>query len=482
MAGMQITMRRPSVNCKTPRNPSSLAQAATSRNEYTFVELSHALRKLSLAADELMEEGLVMPERRFRVLTIASHPIQYAAPLFRLLAQQRVLDFQVAFCSLRGAEAAHDPEFGRSVKWDVPLLDGYRWTHMPNRGSGRESFLGLYNPDLWALIRDGQFDAVVCQLSYLRCSFWIAYFAARYHRAVFLFGTDASSREPRDGRKWKLAFKNVAWPLLFRLSSQVLTASSSGRDMMRCLGIPADRISMTLDTVDNDWWRTQAERVDRAAVRQSWGLGPDEKVILFCAKLQPWKRPLDVLRAFAAADIPRSTLIFAGDGALRLTIEAEATTLGVSSRVRSLGFVNQSQLPGVYRASDIMVIPSEYEPFGLVVNEAMLCDCVVVASSKVGAVGDLVSHGRTGFVYPCGDIQGLSHLLAKALSDPTQLREIRRAARERIEGWSPQASASALAEAVVQAISRSRRTPEGTKMVISDTTAPKRSLTDRSRS
>src|SRR5258707_6946339 len=78
LAGKQITMRRPSVNCKTPRNPSSLAQAATSRNEYTFVELSHAFRKLSLVADELMEEGLVMPERRFRVLTIASHPVQYA--------------------------------------------------------------------------------------------------------------------------------------------------------------------------------------------------------------------------------------------------------------------------------------------------------------------------------------------------------------------------------------------------------------------
>src|ERR1700730_11256008 len=423
-----------------------------------------------------------MSERRFRVLTIASHPIQYAAPLFRVMAQQSALDFQVAFCSLRGAEAAHDPEFGRSVKWDVPLLDGYKWTHVPNHGSGRESFLGLYNPDLWTLIREGRFDAVVCHLSYLRCSFWIAYFAARYHRAVFLFGTDASSREPRDGRKWNLAFKNVAWPLLFRLSSQALTASSAGRDMMRSLGLSADRLSITLATVENGWWRTQAERVDRAAVRQSWGLDAEEKVILFCAKLQPWKRPLDVLRAFAAAEVPRSTLMFAGDGALRSAIEAEAAALGMGSRVRCLGFVNQSQLPGVYRASDVMVIPSEYEPFGLVVNEAMLCECIVVASNKVGAVGDLISHGRTGFVYPCGDIQALAHLLAKAFSDPMQLREIRRAARERIEGWSPQASAVALTEAVVQAVSHTRRAPEGSEVVTSDATPPKPSLTGTRRS
>jgi hypothetical protein len=63
-----------------------------------------------------------MSERRFRVLAIASHPVQYAAPIFRLMAQHPQLDFQVAYCSMRGAEAAHDPEFGRSVTWDIPLL------------------------------------------------------------------------------------------------------------------------------------------------------------------------------------------------------------------------------------------------------------------------------------------------------------------------------------------------------------------------
>src|SRR5882762_12018725 len=99
-----------------------------------------------------------MSERRFRVLAIASHPVQYASPIFRLMAQHPHLDFQVAYCSMRGAEAAHDPEFGRSVKWDVPLLDGYAWTHVPNHGSGTESFFGLRNPGLWKLIRNGRFE------------------------------------------------------------------------------------------------------------------------------------------------------------------------------------------------------------------------------------------------------------------------------------------------------------------------------------
>jgi len=397
-----------------------------------------------------------MSERRFRLLAIASHPVQYASPIFRLMARHHQLDFQVAYCTMRGAEAAHDPEFGQNVQWDVPLLDGYAWTHVPNRGSGAESFFGLRNSGLWRLIRKGQFDALICFVSYVRWTFWISFLAARTRGVPFIFGTDASSIEPRDGRKWKSLFKRVAWPLLFRLSSQVLTASSAGKQMMRSFGIPEERISMTLDTVDNDWWIERSERVDRTEVRASWGIDPTEKVVLFCGKLQPWKRPLDVLRAFAAADILRSTLVFAGDGALRSTIEAEAAVLGISNRVRMLGFVNQSQLPAIYRASDVMVISSDYEPFGLVVNEAMLCGCVVVASDKVGACRDLIVPTSTGFVYRCGDIDGLASVLRDIFTRDQFLRETSARARIRMEDWSPQASVAALVDAVIQAVSRSK--------------------------
>src|ERR1043166_3072130 len=82
-----------------------------------------------------------MSERHLRVLAVASHAVQYSAPLFRLMAQDPRLDFHVAYCSLRGAESSHDPDFNRDVKWDIPLLDGYAWAHVPNRGSHRASFL-----------------------------------------------------------------------------------------------------------------------------------------------------------------------------------------------------------------------------------------------------------------------------------------------------------------------------------------------------
>lgn len=397
-----------------------------------------------------------MPDRRLRVLTIATHPVQYAAPVLRRMAGCQELDSQVAYCSLRGAEAGLDPEFETTVQWDVPLLDGYEWTQVPNRGSEGNSFFGLRNPGLWSLIREGNFDAVLCYVGYVRASFWIAYLAARSRGVPFLFGTDASSIEPRDGQRWKHISKRLWWPVLFRLADQVLTASSAGYAMMRSLGIPEDRISMTMDTVDNDWWLTEAARADRAATRASWGTDENEKIIVFCGKLQAWKGPLELLHAFAEAAIPRSTLVFAGEGPLRAQIEEEARAIGLGERVRMLGFVNQSKLPAVYKASDLMVIPSRYEPFGLVVNEAMLCGCVVVASDKVGAIRDLIVPGQTGFVYSCGDANALAGVLRQAFADPVRLSSFREAALARMQGWSQATCVAALIDAIGRAVSRRR--------------------------
>jgi len=398
-----------------------------------------------------------MSDRRFRVLAIASHAVQYAAPIFRLMAQHPQLDFQVAYCGMRGAEAGHDPEFGHSVKWDVPLLDGYAWTHVPNHGSGTESFFGLRNPGLWRLIGSGRFDAVLCYVGYLRATFWISFLAAKATRTAFLFGTDTITLAPLDGRMWKRPIKRFAWPFLFRLADQVIVPSSGTRELMLSLGIPEERVTLTPNIVENDWWITQSAGVDRAAVRQSWGATADDMIVLFCAKLQPWKRPLDLLRAFAAAELQRALLVFAGEGPLRPELESAGASLGIAERVRFLGFVNQRQLPAIYSGADLLVLPSEYDAFGLVINEAMLCGCPVVASDRVGAVRDLIESGRTGFVYRCGDVSELASLLRRVSTHDPPLSELGRAARARMQSWSPRENIEATVNAITKAVSRIRR-------------------------
>ena len=397
-----------------------------------------------------------MPERRFRVLTIAAHPVPYAVPVFRLMAQHPRLDFQVAYCSLGGAEVAHDPEFGRSVQWDIPLLDGYRWTHVSNRGSGSQSFFGVYNPALWKLIRRGGFDAILCHLSYLQASFWLSFFSARHYRTAFIFGCDQGSLDSRDGRSWKKKLKQIVWPSLFRLADQVVVSSSSAKQLLSSLRVPIERISLTPLVVSNDWWVSQSAFVSRDEVRSSWGVSKEGIVVLFCSKLQPWKRPLDLLRAAAMCKLPELFLVFAGDGPLLEQLKIEAAALGIADRVRFLGFRNQSELPAIYASADVMVLPSEYEPFAVVVNEAMCCGCAVIASDRVGSAKDLVAPICGEFIFPCGDVDALARILSRIANDRPLLHRVKHLAVSHMQTWSPERNVSATVDAIRLAIDRRR--------------------------
>jgi glycosyltransferase involved in cell wall biosynthesis len=380
------------------------------------------------------------------------------APLFRRMAAEPALDLQVAYCSLRGASAAgYDPDFRTAVQWDVPLLDGYPWLEAPNKGSGDDSFWGLHNPSLRKLIASGKFDAVLCYLGYRCASFWIARRAARSAGTAFLFGTDAHSLVPRDAKGWKVWAKKLFWPILFRQADQIFVPSSGTLQMIERLGIAPDRITLTPYAVDNEWWKARSAEVDRVAVRAQRQVAPEAPVILFCAKLAAWKRPMDLLLAFAQAAIPGATLVYAGDGSERKNLEDEATRLGIQSSVKFLGFVNQSQLPALYTSADVMVLPSEYEPFAVVVNEAMCCGCPTIVSDRVGAARDLVAPVRPEFVFPAGDVATLAKTLRLAFADRAILRETAHRGYEHVETHSPRKTVAATVEAVTKGVARVRR-------------------------
>jgi glycosyltransferase involved in cell wall biosynthesis len=398
--------------------------------------------------------------RPYRVLAVASHPVQYMSPVLRKLAQAPEVELRVAYCSLRGADAMYDPEFNATVKWDIPLLDGYEWVEMANRGSGEESFFGLNNPGLWKEIRTGKYDAVLCYVSYLRASFWISYAACKISKTAFLFGTDASSLVSREASRWKYYLKRAYWPLLFSLADQVFVPSSATRDLMLAVRVPSSKISLTPYVVDNDWWVAESGKANREAVRASWGVGSATAVILFCAKLQPWKRPMDVLLAFAKLsehERKEAILVYAGEGHQRVELEKHAAALGVADRVRFLGFINQSQLPGVYTSADLMVLPSEYEPFAVVVNVASWCGCPGAVSDRVGAGRDLVEPVNPDLIFPCGDIAALTSILRNCIVGRERFGEAGRKARIRMETWSLRESIAGAVEAVQRAVFRAGR-------------------------
>lgn len=379
---------------------------------------------------------------RRRVLFVATHPVQYAAPLFRRMALDSRLEIKVAFLSLAGATPAYDAGFGTTVQWDTPLLDGYPWIELPQDAG----------PTLRQLLREKDWDAVVLFTGYRKWVFWSAVWTARRLSIPVLFGTDATSDDAQSGHWLKPFLKRLVLPIIFRMADVAIVPSSGSRDYLLGMGLDPNRVVITPYVVDNDWWRQAAASADRESTRREWGIPTDATVVLFCAKLQPWKRPGELLAAFAQLQATDAYLVFAGDGPLKARLEVESRSRGVEHQVRFLGFVNQSRLPEVYRAADVLVLPSSYEPFGVVVNEAMLCGCTVVVSDRVGAGRDLVDHGMTGFVYPAGDPVALLSILSVLATDRTHRQRMQFAAQRRIAAWSPAANIDALVSAVDRAL------------------------------
>jgi glycosyltransferase involved in cell wall biosynthesis len=235
---------------------------------------------------------------------------------------------------------------------------------------------------------------------------------------------------------------------IFSLARVILVSSTGGVEYLKSLGFPGDRIVLVPSAVDNDWWSEQAAKSDRSAVRAAWSVPPNASVALFCAKLQPWKGPTDLLDAFARANVPDSYLVFAGDGRERSNLERSATEIGIGERVRFLGFLNQSQLAAVYCAADLFVLPSLFEPFGLVVNEAMLCGLPVAVSDCVGARFDLVRPDENGYVFRAGDVEALAAILRDILPDAEKRARLSAAAKRRMETWSPREYAESMVRAV----------------------------------
>ncbi len=102
-----------------------------------------------------------------------------------------------------------------------------------------------------------------------------------------------------------------------------------------------------------------------------------------------------------------------GDGALRPEIEAAVAQSGAP--VSLLGFFNQSQMPEAYALADALILPSQAETWGLVVNEAMASGLPAIVSTAVGCAPDLIESGSTGETFIAGDIAGLCDAVERIL-------------------------------------------------------------------
>jgi glycosyltransferase involved in cell wall biosynthesis len=383
-----------------------------------------------------------------RLAVVTTHPIQYYAPWFRRLAGQPGLDVRVFYLWDFGVTEREDKGFGRAIRWDVPLLDGYASEFVENvsKSPGTHHFRGIDNPGLPAALQSFRPAAVLC-LGYNYATFFRLLARRPLGDVPLLHRGDSHRLVPRHGvRAW---LRRKALSLLFRRFRAFLYVGSANRDYLRLHGVPDDRLFFCPHAVDNDRFTADADatRAAARAWRQELGIPPEKAVILFAGKLEEKKRPLDLLRAFSRAAPPHAALLFVGNGHQEEALRREAATV---SRVYFAAFQNQSVMPRTYAAADLVVLPSfgPSETWGLCVNEAQCLARPVVVSSHVGCGADLVTPGKTGLVFPAGDVDALADCLREALADRDRLRATGEAGRERVQKYSYEAATQGLLDAL----------------------------------
>ena len=405
-----------------------------------------------------------MPDQRYRVLILTTHVIPYASPNYRALANDPRLEILVAYCSLQGAESGLDPEFGVQIQWDMPLLDGYKWVHVPNRSLRPRlgHFFGLWNPGLWRLVRKGNFDAIVIYTGYMCASFWLAVFTAKSAGVPVLISTDSTTLHSREGKRWKEWLKPFVVRGVYSFVDVIMAASSAAKELALQMGVSEKRLRVIRCGMSKEAWLASNGKLDRAAVRAAWDVPENAPAVLYCAKLQPWKRPLDLLEAFAKADLSGAYLVFAGEGPQRSELESRVRALGMTERVRVLGFVNASQLPAFYNAADLFVLPSAYDPCPLVVPEAMFSGLPVILSDAVLGRLEMVDAGKSGYLYPSGDTDALAGILKSVFADPQKLQQLKDGVRRQMQSWTREEFLDCWVGAVEAAV-QLKHAPRGTQ-------------------
>src|ERR1700674_2732369 len=292
-----------------------------------------------------------------RLAILASHPIQYQAPLFRALAE--VLDLQVFFAHRQSAKEQGKAGFGVSFDWDVDLLSGYGHTFLSNvaRVPGVNRFGGCDTPEIREVIRVGKFDAFIVSGWHLK-SYWQAVRACRRYGTPVLVRGDSQLRTPRS--PLRRIVKKLTHQVMLRQFDGFLVVGRRNREYLRHYNVPERKMFFAPHFVDNEWFGAKAEvvRNQKAEIRKGWGADEETLVALFVGKLKAIKRPQDILQALALHNPQRSTLnimsIFVGLGDMETALRELASSLGVSARFE--GFKNQSELPRYYIAADVLIL------------------------------------------------------------------------------------------------------------------------------
>ena len=233
-------------------------------------------------------------------------------------------------------------------------------------------------------------------------------------------------------------------------------AGASAAFYLSSLGFPLHKIWRGYDVVDNHYFNEQAQTIQSSREYSRNLLSLPEKYFLFVGRFSPEKNLLRLLEAYHLYHqrIKTTTwsLVMVGDGPQENDLKLKANQLGLTDIIWT-GFMQVDELPTYYSLASALILPSLSEPWGLVVNEAMVCRLPILISERCGCIPDLVFPGINGFVFDPYDVNGMSESLTEiSLKSNEVLQSMGQKSHQIIANYTPKNWAKALTNCIEKVI------------------------------
>jgi glycosyltransferase involved in cell wall biosynthesis len=380
-----------------------------------------------------------------KLAIVTTHPIQYYAPVFQLLAQRGNIYIKVFYTWSQSSLKKNDPGFGRDVSWDIPLLDGYAYEFIENTATepGSHHSKGIINPGLIPAITGWQADAVmVIGWAYKSHLGVLKYFK---NKIPVLFRGDSTLLDEQWGLKNLLRLLYLRW--VYRHVDYALYPGKATRAYFEKYGLKKPQLIFAPHAVDNARFAVN-HREEARGIRTGLGIKDEDLLILFAGKFEDKKDPLILIEAFLSLAQSNVHLLMVGNGVLEAQLKQKANR---HTNIHFMDFQNQLAMPVVYQACDLFCLPSRgpNETWGLAVNEAMACSKAILVSNKTGCAADLVKPGYNGNIFTAGDKESLRMNLAALCVSKEKLKVLGEASGKIITVWNFTKIAEAIETTVI---------------------------------
>ena len=375
----------------------------------------------------------------------STHPIQYQVPLWRMLDAKQNFNTKVYYFSDHGVSGNVDPDFGDKVTWDLPLLEGYDYEFISKRPIEEQIDFKIHNVDKF--LRENSIDVILLHGYMHKFSRQLIRKKKKYGFKVILRAEFTDMGKSR----WNLrAIARVLYLKWFY--SKVDHFCPIGLDAIHHLknkNISDINMTMAPYSVDDKLFETQQKSLSRSEYRMELGIQANDCVFLFSGKMIPRKQPLLLAEAILRLQKEYNNLavIFLGSGEQYKELTKVLKSLP-GCKFIAPGFVNQTELGKYFIASDVFVLPSTYDTWGLVVNEAMHFGLPCIASNMVGSGRDLVIEGETGFTFKFDNLDELTSKMQYFLNNPESTIKMGQNAHQRIQKYTVEKTCQGIKTAI----------------------------------